>query len=66
MRGEGFEPSRDVPGRAREQGREEDAETDPLFHIPTDSYSIINPVDVYGPLEESSARRLSTGRRLAT
>ena len=29
-----------------------DAETESLFHIPTDSYSIINPVDVYGPLEE--------------
>ena len=40
------------PSRAREQAREEDAEMDSLFHIPTDSYSIINPVDVYGPLEE--------------
>ena len=40
------------PSRAREQGREKDAETDPLFHIPTDSYAVINPVDVYGPLEE--------------
>ncbi|MDL0127754.1 hypothetical protein PNP84_06370 [Halobacterium salinarum] len=40
------------PSRAREKVREADNETDPLFHIPTDSYSIINPVDVYGPLEE--------------
>src|SRR6056297_653726 len=40
------------PSRARSQARDADAETDPLFHIPTDSYSIINPVDVYGPLEE--------------
>jgi len=40
------------PSRAREQARDEDADTDPLFHVPTDSYSIINPVDVYGPLEE--------------
>ena len=40
------------PSRAREQARDEDAETDSLFHIPTDSYSIINSVDVYGPLEE--------------
>lgn len=38
------------PSRARAQGREEDAKTDPLFYIPTDSYSIINPVDVFGPL----------------
>jgi hypothetical protein len=27
-------------------------EAESLFHIPTDSYSIINPVDVYSPLEE--------------
>nr|WP_226929227.1 hypothetical protein [Halorubrum halophilum] len=29
-----------------------DTGVESLFHIPTDSYSIINPVDVYGPLEE--------------
>ena len=29
-----------------------DTEAESLFHIPTDSYAIINPVDVYGPLEE--------------
>ncbi|ERG97394.1 MAG: hypothetical protein J07HQW2_03880 [Haloquadratum walsbyi J07HQW2] len=29
-----------------------DADAESLFHIPTDSYAIINPVDVYGPLEE--------------
>jgi len=40
------------PSRARKQARDGDAETDPLFHVPTDSYAIINPVDVYGPLEE--------------
>ena len=40
------------PSRARSQAREEEPETDSLFHIPTDSYAIINPVDVYGPLEE--------------
>jgi len=27
-------------------------EAESLFHIPTDSYAIINPVDIYGPLEE--------------
>jgi len=27
-------------------------EADPLFSVPTDSYSIINPTDVYGPLED--------------
>jgi hypothetical protein len=37
------------PNRLVEQAG--DAETDPLFHIPTSNYSIINPLDVYGPLE---------------
>jgi hypothetical protein len=27
-------------------------DTDPLFHIPTRSYAVINPTDVYAPLEE--------------
>ena len=38
------------PSRLAAQARGE--ETDPLFHVPSDSYTIINPVDVYGPLEE--------------
>ncbi|MBX0296712.1 hypothetical protein [Haloarcula nitratireducens] len=38
------------PERLDRQARGE--ETDPLFHVPTDSYSIINPVEVYGPLED--------------
>ncbi|MFC7166900.1 hypothetical protein [Halospeciosus flavus] len=36
------EPCRLAEGNAAEQ--------DPLFAIPTDSYTVINPVDVYGPL----------------
>ncbi|MDT3437461.1 MULTISPECIES: hypothetical protein [Halobacteriales] len=40
------------PGRARDQATESEPETDPLFHVPTDSYSIINPADVYQPLED--------------
>ena len=39
------------PSRARSQVTGGEAEPDCLFHIPTDSYAIINPVDVYGPLE---------------
>lgn len=27
-------------------------EPDPLFHVPSSSYAIINPTDVYAPLEE--------------
>jgi hypothetical protein len=38
------------PERLHEQARGE--ERDALFHVPIDSYSIINPVDVYGPLED--------------
>jgi hypothetical protein len=37
------------PNRLVEQAGDE--ETDPLFHIPTSNYSIINPLDVYGPLK---------------
>jgi len=39
------------PTRLQEQARGDDT-VEPLFHVPTDSYAIINPVDVYGPLEE--------------
>ena len=39
------------PSRLREQASG-DEDTEPLFHVPTDGYAIINPVDVYGPLEE--------------
>jgi hypothetical protein len=53
------------PSRARTQAREEDADTDSLFHIPTDSYSIINPVDVYGPLEEVLREETIDGTPLA-
>jgi hypothetical protein len=51
------------PSRARLRGREAGAEPEPLFHIPTDSYAIINPIDVDGPLRRFSVRRRSTGRR---
>jgi hypothetical protein len=38
------------PSRLAAQARGE--QVDPLFHVPSNSYTIINPVDVYGPLEE--------------
>ena len=50
------------PSRAHEQAVEGEAETDSLFHIPTDSYAIINPIDVYGPWRRSSGRRPSMER----
>ena len=40
------------PTRARDQATDDEPEADPLFHVPIDSYAIINPVDVYQPLEE--------------
>ncbi len=40
------------PGRLREQADNSEPDTDPLFHVPTDSYAIINPTDVYAPLED--------------
>jgi len=50
------------PSRLREQARGDD--TEPLFHIPTDSYAIINPVDVYGPLEDVLREADLDGRSL--
>ncbi|WP_066419281.1 hypothetical protein [Halorubrum aethiopicum] len=40
------------PTRARDHATDAEPDADPLFHVPTDSYAIINPVDVYRPLEE--------------
>ena len=39
------------PTRAIEQASG-DAEEEVLFHVPSDSYSIINPTGVYTPLED--------------
>lgn len=40
------------PGRLRAQASDSESDADPLFHVPTDSYAIINPTDVYAPLED--------------
>ena len=40
------------PTRARDHVTDDEPDVDPLFYVPTDSYAIINPVDVYSPLEE--------------
>jgi hypothetical protein len=39
------------PSRLREQALGDD-DVEPLFHVPSDSYTILNPADVYGPLED--------------
>jgi hypothetical protein len=51
------------PSRLREQAHGDEA-IEPLFHVPTDSYAIINPVDVYGPLEEVLREETIDGRPL--
>ncbi|AXG06345.1 hypothetical protein DU500_07820 [Haloplanus rubicundus] len=38
---------------------------DPLFFIPTDSYSVINPLDIFGPLEAVLQTETIDGRPLA-
>ena len=38
------------PTRLRDQAQDAN-DADPLFHVPSDSYTIINPMSVYGPLE---------------
>ena len=38
------------PTRLRDQAQDAN-DADPLFHVPSDSYMIINPMSVYGPLE---------------
>lgn len=38
---------------------------DPLFFIPTDSYSVINPLDIFGPLEAVLRTETIDGRPLA-
>jgi hypothetical protein len=50
------------PSRLIDHGDEE--AVDPLFHIPTQSYSIINPTDVYDPFESVLAETEYDGRAL--
>jgi hypothetical protein len=50
------------PDRLEGQARGED--TDPLFHVPTGSYTVINPTDVYGPLEDVFREERLDGRAL--
>ncbi|AXG09752.1 hypothetical protein [Haloplanus rubicundus] len=47
--------------------KQADSETsdDPLFFIPTDSYSVINPLDIFGPLEAVLRTETIDGRPLA-
>jgi hypothetical protein len=42
----------------------DDETVDPLFHVPTSNYSIIDPLDVYGPLESVIHEQDIDGRPL--
>jgi len=44
---------------------DEDEAIDPLFHVPSDSYTILNPVEVYAPLEAVLREPTVDGRPLA-
>ena len=52
------------PTRLAEQAGGETSD-DPLFFIPTDSYSVINPLDIFGPLEAVLRTEMIDDRPLA-
>jgi hypothetical protein len=54
------EPSRLV-SEAEDNG---DPERDPLFHVPTDSYAVPNPTDVFGPVTDLLAETEIDGHAL--
>ncbi|WP_251329477.1 hypothetical protein [Haloplanus pelagicus] len=51
-------------GTASDTATAADGPSDPLFHVPTSSYAIINPLDVYGPLEDVLRETEYEGRSL--
>ena len=54
------------PSRLRQQVSDDGSEdVDPLFHVPSDSYTILNPVEVYAPLEAVLREQTVDGRALA-
>jgi hypothetical protein len=53
------------PSRLQEQVRGDGDDVDPLFHVPSDSYTILNPVEVYAPLEAVLREQTVDGRPLA-
>ena len=54
-----------TPSRLRDQILVGGLDADPLFHAPSNSDTVLDPVHVYAPLEESSARRRWTDGRSA-
>ncbi|PSP85962.1 hypothetical protein BRC83_02355 [Halobacteriales archaeon QS_1_68_17] len=52
------------PSRLRDQALVGEPDADPLFHVPSNSYTILNPVHVYEPLEEILREETLDGRPL--
>jgi len=52
------------PSRLRDQALVGELDADPLFHVPSNSYTILNPVHVYEPLEEILREETLDGRPL--
>jgi hypothetical protein len=52
------------PSRLRDQALVGEPDADPLFHVPSNSYTILNPVHVYEPLEEIFREETLDGRPL--
>jgi hypothetical protein len=57
------EPSRLV-AEAEADGDDGGPDESPLFHVPTDSYAVLNPTDVFGPVTELLAETEIDGRAL--
>jgi hypothetical protein len=53
------------PDRLAEEANGDEPSADPLFHVPTDNYTIINPTDVYAPLEDVLRSETYEGTPLA-
>jgi hypothetical protein len=52
------------PSRLRDQALAVESDADPLFHVPSNSYTILNSVHVYEPLEDIPREETLDGRSL--
>jgi hypothetical protein len=52
------------PSRLVSEAEDGEPERDPLFHVPTDSYAVLNPTDVFGPVTDLLAETEIDGHLL--
>jgi hypothetical protein len=52
------------PSRLVSEAEDGVPERDPLFHVPTDSYAVLNPTDVFGPVTDLLAETEIDGHAL--